>query len=430
MEEQQPQEDAVAPEDKGAGQISPLSIQASALVRSIDSLSRIFWISFGGTFLSVFFAGLSQLDANAATDHIFLGEYQVPKSILPLVSVAFAGFVFWLTANRLNMLHYALQTTQLGTSVVHEIFRLNPPVLHVFDANNVKRWSPTTGVGVFMINWAIFFGNSIALTWTSALQAGASLADFHAPMLFLYLLVIILVLVYGLRAIVPPLGAILQRLHGLHFAVGWPRHLVAMALVVLVFIINQWDQVSWRWQQPNTLLGPDIANAINGETLLLHGTEVKLFGMDAVEADQICQDAQGADYPCGRLATHALQALLQQRTVVCLPLFAVNADRVLGSCELLQEGRDPPGGAVEILTDAGQRQRDVAVAQALKVADFMGGGSANNLSRLMIANGHALGIGMGAEFFWEEQSSAQRHRLGIWQGAFQPPGVWRDWRRR
>ena len=429
MEEQETQEGAVAGGDPGPGQLNPLSIQASALVRSIDSLSRIFWISFGGTFLSVFFAGLSQLDANAATDHIFLGEYQVPKSILPLVSVAFAGFVFWLTANRLNMLHHALQTTQLGASAVHEIFRLNPPVLHVFDANNVKRWSPTTGVGVFMINWAVFFGNGIALTWTSALQAGASLADFHAPLLFLYLLFIILVLIYGLRTIVPALGQILKRLHGLHFHVGWPRHLVAIALVVLVFIINQWDQVSWRWQQPDALLGPDIANAINGETLLLRGTEVKLFGMDAVEADQTCQDAQGADYPCGRLATHALQALLLQRPVVCLPLFAISAERVLGSCELLHEGPAPPRGATQIPTSGGRQQRQDGT-EALKVGDFMGGGSADNLSRLMIANGHALGIGMGAEFFREEQSNAQRRRVGIWQGAFQPPGVWRDWRRR
>ena len=403
MEEQEPRESAIAGNDGSGGQLRPLSIQASALVRSIESLSSIFWLSFGGTFLSVFFAGLSQLEANAATDHIFLGEYQVPKSILPLVSVAFAGFLFWLTANRLNMLRHILQTAHLGVAEVHEIFRLNPPVLHVFEANNVKRWSPTTGVGVFVINWAIFFGNSIALTWSSALQAGASIADFHAPMLFLYLLFIILVVIYGIRSIVPPLGDILQHLHGLHFQVGWPRHLVAIALVVGVFIINQWDQVSWRWQQPGALLGPDIGNAIDGETLYLLGTEVKLFGMDAVEAEQTCQNAEGADYPCGQRATHALQSLLQQRQVVCLPLFAVSAERVLGACELLDEGQAPPAGP----------------------GDFLGGGGPNNLSRLMIANGHALGVGQGADFFRQEQADAQRRRLGVWQGAFQPPGVWR-----
>ena len=75
-------------------QLSPLSIQAASLVRSIEGLSNIFWISLGGTFLTIFFAGLSQLDTNATTDYIYLGEYQVPRSILPLASLAFALFTY------------------------------------------------------------------------------------------------------------------------------------------------------------------------------------------------------------------------------------------------------------------------------------------------------------------------------------------------
>ena len=78
-------------------QLSPLSIQAAALVRSIEGLSNIFWISIGGIFLTMFFAGLSQLEVNATTDYIYLGEYQVPRSILPLASLAFAMFTFWMT---------------------------------------------------------------------------------------------------------------------------------------------------------------------------------------------------------------------------------------------------------------------------------------------------------------------------------------------
>ncbi len=57
--------------------------------------------------------------------------------------------------------------------------------------------------------------------------------------------------------------------------------------------------------------------------------------------------------------------------------------------------------------------------------DFIGGGGPNNLSRIMIAKGHALGVGMGAASFQEEQSRAQQRRLGIWQGPFQPPSAWR-----
>ena len=101
----EPELDGLAPaHDPEQSQLSPLSIQAASLVRSIDALSRIFWISLAGTFLTIFFAGLSQLDANVSGDFISLGEYQVPKSLVPLAAMLFAVFVMWLTANRLRML--------------------------------------------------------------------------------------------------------------------------------------------------------------------------------------------------------------------------------------------------------------------------------------------------------------------------------------
>ena len=117
-------------------QINPLSVQAASLVRSIDALSNIFWLCFIGFFLSIFFAGLAQLEDTAYTDYLYLGEYKVPKSILPLASLSFAVFAFWLVSNRLRMLGYVLATSTLNHTLVREIFSLNPPVLHVFDENN------------------------------------------------------------------------------------------------------------------------------------------------------------------------------------------------------------------------------------------------------------------------------------------------------
>ena len=398
-----PGEPAPPQREAGAGQLSSLSIQAQALVRSIESLSSIFWVSFGGTFLSVFFAGLGRLEANAALDHIALGEYQVPKSIVPLVSVAFAGFLFWLTANRLTMLHLVLKTSRLPHAMVHEIFRLNPPVLHVFNADSIQPWSLTSGVSVFILNWAVFFGNSLAFTWSSALQKGASAAQFDRLLLVVYLLFTVLVLIYGVRAILPSLARILNILHGIHFKVGWPRCLMGLVLVGVVFLINHWGQVASP-QQDDNLLGPAMGNAIDGETLFLRGVEVKLFGMDAMEPDQTCQDADGLDYPCGRRATQALQILLRSGPVVCFPMYAVNAQRVLAVCELAGDSPMTPESPGDFMTDH----------------------RPNNLSRLMVAQGHALAVGMGARFFSADQDSAQRKGLGIWQGPFQPPSAWRQ----
>ena len=384
-------------------QLSPLSIQAAALVKCIDGLSNVFWISFAGTFLSIFFASLNQLEANAASDHIFLGEYQVPKSILPLAAVAFALFVFWLTANRLKVLNQALHTTVLPAEAVHEIFRLNPPVLHIFQADNLARWSPASGVNVFLINWAVFFGNSMALTWSSALQQGAYFGQFSPELLAAYLLLIGTVIAYGSRTIIPAMRSILGTLHDVDFRLGWRRHAAAVALAAAVFVIGQWDQVKSPGPQDGDLLGPAIANAIDGETLFVGGTEVKLFGIDTVEADQVCQDADGADYACGRRATQALQSLVKRDLVVCLPLFAISDTRVVGNCEVVSDGKFEPVSPIR----------------------FMEEFRSNNLSRVMVAEGHAMAIGIGTRFFGAAQDEAQALRQGIWQGSFQPPSNWR-----
>ena len=384
-------------------QLSPLSIQAAALVKSIEGLSSIFWISFIGAFLSIFFASLNQLDVNATTDHIFLGEYQVPKSILPLAAVAFAIFLFWLTSNRLGILNHALQTTHLPAEAVHEIFRLNPPVLHVFHIDNVKRWSPTSGVSVFIITWSVFFGNSVAFTWSSALQQGAYFGQFDASMMGIYLLLIVAAIVYGTRSIIPPLRGILGTLHDVEFRLGWPRHVLAVALALIVFVINHRDQIQAPGEQADNLLGPAVATAVDGEVLYMRGTEVKLFGIDAVEVDQVCQDSAGDDYPCGRRATQALQKLVQNDLVICLPFFAIGVNRVVANCELVLDSESVP----------------------VSPMDFVEEFRASNLSRLMVAEGHAVAIGIGTRYFGADQDEAQTLRQGIWQGSFQPPGAWR-----
>ena len=386
------------------GQLGPLSIQAASLVRSIDALSNIFWISLAGTFLTLFFAGLNQLEVNANSDYIALGEYQVPKAILPLAAVIFAMFAFWMTANRLKMLAYALGTTQLARPMVHELFHLNPPVLNVFDRDNANTWSPFNGLSVFLLNWAIFFGNSGAITFEIAAQQAASDATADLWLLAIYTGLLLGTLFYGARNITPPLRAILAQLHNVEVRVGWQRHVLAVVVLFIVMSANQWDQISRPAEQDNDLLGPTFANAIDGETLFMNGVEVNLFGIDAVEHDQICQDADGRDYPCGKNATLALQRIVQQREVICFPMFSVSDRRVVGTCDVITDDAAPPMTPSDFLRND-YREYDV--------------------SRMMIEQGHALSVGIGNTRFLEEQRQAQTLRVGIWQGSFQPPASWR-----
>jgi endonuclease YncB( thermonuclease family) len=380
-------------------------VQAASLVRSIDALSNIFWLCFLGFFLSVFFAGLSQLEGNAYTDFIFLGEYQVPKSILPLASLSFAVFAFWMVSNRLNMLAYVLGSSTLSGVVMRDIFSLNPPVLHIFDRSNSNPWSMFTGISVFIFIWAVFFGNAVALIWSGAVEQGASVAEFDPLLLGTYAIVIVLVIVFGTRAVVPPLRAILDTLHGEDFRIGWQRYVMALVVMLATIVINQSEQFFSNFDnEDNDLIGPAFANAIDGETLFIRGIEVSLFGIDAVEHDQICQDKGGKDYACGQRATQALQQLVQSEPVICLPIVSITDRRVLAICEVTSDAQPPPMDSNE----------------------FLEGYRPDSLSRLMIVEGHAIGIGLGQEIFREEEIQAQTLRRGIWQGSFQPPSLWRS----
>ena len=321
-------------------QINPLSVQAASLVRSIDALSNIFWLCFLGFFLSIFFAGLFQLEGNTYTDFVFLGEYQIPKAILPLAILSFAVFAFWLLSNRLKMLSYVIGATTLSRTMVHDLFHLNPPVLHIFDRENANPWSPFCGITVLFFIWSVFFGNAISLILAGAVQAGATLADFDPWLLGLYGTAIVAVILYGAKTIIPPLRGILTTLHGVELRVGWPRLVFSLLIVALTIVINESERIFTIGEQEDDLLGPGYANAIDAETIFMNGIEINLFGIDAVERNQVCNDSSGAEYPCGDIATQALQEMVQDQQVVCFPLVGINASRVLALCEMA--GEDAP----------------------------------------------------------------------------------------
>lgn len=65
---------------------------------------------------------------------------------------------------------------------------------------------------------------------------------------------------------------------------------------------------------PVTVSG--VARVLDGDTLDITGTRVRLYGIDAPEHDQTCRRA-GRTYACGQEAAAALRGLLGARTVAC-----------------------------------------------------------------------------------------------------------------
>ncbi|MBF9051919.1 hypothetical protein GTA62_18545 [Roseobacter sp. HKCCD9010] len=127
------------------------------------------------------------------------------------------------------------------------------------------------------------------------------------------------------------------------------------------------------------------ANVKDGDRLVLGSVEISLYGIDAAEARQYCDDATGRAYPCGRIAGEQLKARIGTQSI---------------SCET--RGRDLYG-------------RYLAVCHAGGV----------NLNAWLVSEGHALAYRRFSTDFVPQEVAARNARRGLWQGRFVAPWDWR-----
>ncbi|MDE0240668.1 MAG: thermonuclease family protein [bacterium] len=131
-----------------------------------------------------------------------------------------------------------------------------------------------------------------------------------------------------------------------------------------------------------SLSGP--ARVIDGDTLELRDTRVRLHGIDAPESEQRCR-ADGRLWPCGQDATQALARHVGSGTVACE-----------------ERDRDRYG-------------RVVAVCR-------VGGGDIN---AWMVAQGWALAYRRYSMDYAAEEGAARAAKRGVWQGDVVAPWDWR-----
>jgi endonuclease YncB( thermonuclease family) len=88
-------------------------------------------------------------------------------------------------------------------------------------------------------------------------------------------------------------------------------------------------------------LGDDLtgqASIIDGDTLEIHGTRIRLWGVDAPESSQLCRGEDSLQYKCGAKAANALDAFLARRPVNCSLITLDQYGRTVASCSV--EGVD------------------------------------------------------------------------------------------
>ena len=139
-----------------------------------------------------------------------------------------------------------------------------------------------------------------------------------------------------------------------------------------------------------TIVGkPEI---LDGDTVHFVGLaeRVRLKGVDAPEAQQLCLDAAGKQYSCGQSSTEALREFIGSRPV---------------RCEGSQRGR---------------YGRLIAVCF---------GADGTDLNEWLVSQGWALAYRRFSERYIPQEKAARKERRGIWTGRFTKPWQWRRGKR-
>lgn len=81
---------------------------------------------------------------------------------------------------------------------------------------------------------------------------------------------------------------------------------------------------------PGEITGP--ARVIDGDTLDVGKTRIRLFGIDSVERSQTCRHPVEGDWPCGREVTREVADWLNGETLSCTPRDTDRYGRVVAIC--------------------------------------------------------------------------------------------------
>jgi endonuclease YncB( thermonuclease family) len=76
------------------------------------------------------------------------------------------------------------------------------------------------------------------------------------------------------------------------------------------------------------------ASVIDGDTLEIHGSRIRLWGVDAPESSQLCRGGDSLQYRCGSKAANDLDAFIAGRPVNCLPMSLDRYGRTVATCSI------------------------------------------------------------------------------------------------
>jgi endonuclease YncB( thermonuclease family) len=150
-----------------------------------------------------------------------------------------------------------------------------------------------------------------------------------------------------------------------------------------------WVWTDGDWVPAPTIRAGDgpVVRVIDGDSLQIGDTRIRLLGYDAPEYRQTCTTASEQVWPCGEAALDRLAALLADGTLACA-----------------EEGTDRYG-------------RTLAACRT----------ATGDIGTIMVREGLGLRLRNARDSrYLVEETAARFAGRGVWQGQHQHPADWRD----
>lgn len=129
-----------------------------------------------------------------------------------------------------------------------------------------------------------------------------------------------------------------------------------------------------------------VARIVDGDTVQVASTRIRLQGMDAPETDQVCLNQQGERWTCGISARDELTRHAGAGPWTCRGTAKDRFGRLIATCEVNGE----------------------------------------NIQKWMVRNGWALSFVRYSHVYDADEAEARAANVGLWGGAFIPPWDWRN----
>ncbi len=128
-----------------------------------------------------------------------------------------------------------------------------------------------------------------------------------------------------------------------------------------------------------------FAKIIDGDTVKISNSIIRLSGIDAPEIKQLCTDKNLNEWHCGKKSKMALKNFINKKTIKCIGYKKDRYKRIIGECYLEEQ----------------------------------------DIQEWMVKNGWAIAYKKYSKKYINAENFAKSNNLGIWEGKFIEPYKWR-----